>query len=64
MDVKKIFFYLILLVSVLVTACVKDRTNLVLTEISPIKIDTAGIPASFVTYQLDTLRLSPAVTLV
>ena len=62
MDVKKIFFYLILLVSVLTTACVKDRTNLVLTEISPIKIDTTGIPPSYVLFQLDTLRLSPAVT--
>lgn len=59
---KKLFFYLIILVSVLATACVKDRTNLVLTEISPIKIDTTGIPAAFVTFQLDTLRLSPKVT--
>jgi hypothetical protein len=61
MDLKKLSVYLVLLVSVLAAACIKDRTAVNVTPINPIKIDTAGIPLSFVVFQLDTLSLSPKV---
>jgi hypothetical protein len=60
--VKKLSLCLLIVISVLAVSCIKDHTNMNLTKVNPIKIDTAGVPISFVVFQLDTVKLAPTVT--
>lgn len=60
---KKTIIYLTLFFSILFTSCLKDETNLDLKEVSIILIDTTGIDQFFNLYQLDSLKISPGVTI-
>jgi hypothetical protein len=59
---KKIIFYILTLVSIFGISCMKDKTNLDLTPITSIVIDTAGVPNSFDKLQLDSLKLKIKVS--
>ncbi|MEI7423775.1 MAG: PKD-like family lipoprotein [Prolixibacteraceae bacterium] len=60
---KKFLLYISILLSVIFTSCLKDRTNMDIKEVSPIVIDTTGIASSFITFQLDSLKIKPKVTM-
>lgn len=59
---KKTLIYISVLFSIFATSCLKDRTNMNLIPISPIVIDTSGVPSSFIVYQLDTLKIKPKIS--
>lgn len=59
---KRNIIYTFIFISILVSACIKDQTNLTLKEISPILIDTAGLAKSFSLFQMDTLKVAPTVS--
>lgn len=44
-------------------SCVKDKSTFNLTKVSPIVIDTTGLPASYIVFQFDTLRVAPGIQL-
>ncbi|MBV4358914.1 PKD-like family lipoprotein [Pinibacter aurantiacus] len=59
---KKISLYILLFISVLAVSCLKDRSNYNIHTPNPIVIDTTGVPGSYVVFQMDTLRISPAIS--
>lgn len=58
---KKILFYICLIISVSGVYCIKDRSTLKIHEVSPIVIDTTGLPPRFVVFQFDSIKLKPEV---
>lgn len=59
---KKTIICILVLLSIFATSCLKDRTNTDLQQISPIVIDTTGIPSSFIIYQLDSINIRPEIS--
>ncbi|MGE7774831.1 PKD-like family lipoprotein [Chitinophaga sp. NPDC101104] len=60
---KRSICYILIAMAAVAVSCVKDKSTLYLAKVEPIVIDTAGMPASYVVFQFDTLRVAPAIKL-
>ena len=60
---KKILLYISVILSIITTSCLKDRTNKDIKVINPIVIDTTGLGSSYISFQMDSLKINPKVTM-